>query len=46
MPKRIPYASDARRNPLFRPRVVKPKRGKGSYNRKSRNGNQTQKGLR
>lgn len=34
-PKRNP-AAQAVRTPAFRPRVVKPRKGKGSYSRKGR----------
>ena len=32
--KRNPIAKDLRSNPLFKKQVVKPKKGKGSYDRK------------
>tara|TARA_Y100001936_G_C15658670_1_gene450135 strand:+ start:63 stop:365 length:303 start_codon:yes stop_codon:yes gene_type:complete len=32
--KRNPMAKDLRGNPLYKKQIVKPKKGKGSYNRK------------
>tara|TARA_A100001011_G_scaffold395556_2_gene490928 strand:+ start:269 stop:568 length:300 start_codon:yes stop_codon:yes gene_type:complete len=32
--KRNPIAKDLRSNPLFKKQIVKPKKGKGSYDRK------------
>ena len=34
--KRLSFSEDARRNPLFRQRIVRARKGKGSYTRKGR----------